>query len=110
MPDPSPDWEPSCHSGITLREFPARTVKCDIDRDDPSRSERDQLLSVLRDRTIADQPDVGSEQIAMGGENLFEIDRPGFFFALKDEADIRMLAFRPCGAGMLAVKARSAWR
>ena len=69
-------------------QFAAWSVDRDIDLHDAPCSESDQLLAGLRDGAIADEPDIGREEIFVGREDLFEIDRARFFLAFEDEADV----------------------
>ena len=67
-------------------QFPPRAVDRDVDGGHPARSERHQLLPVLRHGTIADQPHIACKQVFVGSQNLLQIGGSALFFALTIQA------------------------
>ena len=53
-----------------------------------ARAEDDGLSAALVDGAIADDEDVAVDEVAMGGEDLLEVERAGLFFAFPEEADV----------------------
>ena len=65
------------------------------------------LLPRLVHRSVAHQPEIGSEQVLVGGQRAFEIRRSRLFFAFERELDVRLSKAMP--AARIASR-RSGWR
>src|SRR5579864_299924 len=63
-----------------------------------ARAEYYSLRAALVDWTIADQPHIAGDQVAIGIENLFQMRRAGFFLAFPHKANVR------CKRNMRSVK------
>jgi len=64
------------------------TVDGDLEVGIAACAEDESLVARLIDGTIADEPDVAVDEVAVGHKDLFEMGGTGFFFAFPDEADV----------------------
>lgn len=65
-----------------------RAVKGDGEVGVAAGAEDDGLQAALVDGAIADEEDVSVDEAGIGGEDLLEVGRAGFFFTFPDEADV----------------------